>query len=268
LIELLVVIAIIAVLIGLLLPAVQKVRDAANRTRCTHNLKQLALACVNYEGVNQGLPLLYASSNQPGWVTQILPFIEQTNLYNAYDFKVPWFDAANANVVSQRLTLLECPSNWVEPRVYTATDTGFAGQSPNPDTTFTVASTDYFALSGASSSTSLKPPSTLAPGYFAAYPAASTAMDLGGPFGAQSTTPASWPLSKVTDGTSSTVMISEMSGRPWLFLASGQMVQAASFPSYVLRALRTRRATWPWTLASARGHRTTTSTSAPGVRTG
>jgi hypothetical protein len=58
-----------------------------------------------------------------------------------YDFKVPWFDAANANVVSQRLTLLECPSNWVEPRVYTATDAGFAGQSPNPDTTFTVAST-------------------------------------------------------------------------------------------------------------------------------
>jgi len=231
-VELLVVIAINGLLIALLLPAVQAAREAARRSQCKNNLKQVALACHVYENIHRSLPLLYSSSTQPGWITQILPCFEQGNLCSLYRYSQPWFDASNANAVTQRIPVLECPSSPV-PHVYTATNPGFAGLSPNPMTTFTVASTDYFAISAASSSTTLKAPSTIPAGYFYVYPSTPSTADLSGAFGAQSTTPVSQPLSHITDGLSNTAMISEMSGRPWLYLAAGQQVPAADFPSYV-----------------------------------
>ncbi len=107
LIELLVVIAIIAVLIGLLLPAVQKVREAANRMACTNKLKQLALACHNYEGTHQSLPPagrgygFCASAvggsgdrvitNTSGWVL-LLPFIEQDALARQLNLSLAFSD--------------------------------------------------------------------------------------------------------------------------------------------------------------------------------
>jgi prepilin-type N-terminal cleavage/methylation domain-containing protein/prepilin-type processing-associated H-X9-DG protein len=131
LIELLVVIAIIAVLIGLLLPAVQKVSEAATRTRCTNNLKQLGMALHNYEGVNGRFPPAYirTSGRQSGtayginypddnwngvtgwaWGTLLLPYIEQDNLYKSLNLNLPCWAPDNALSVKTRLSLFLCPS--------------------------------------------------------------------------------------------------------------------------------------------------------------
>lgn len=121
LIELLVVIAIIAILIALLLPAVQQAREAARRSACKNNLKQLALALHNYESTYRLLPPGYlhkfdpagSSANHMGfaWGTMILPQLEQSNLYNQFDFNIPVFDLVNLTAREQQLSVFLCPSD-------------------------------------------------------------------------------------------------------------------------------------------------------------
>src|ERR1700676_4537461 len=107
LIELLVVIAIIGVLIGLLLPAVQKVREAAARTQCSNNLKQLALAMHTYENANGQFPPYFDDLVLgPTWLTRILPYLEQSALFNQYRFDLTWFDPANQPAASMPIKIL------------------------------------------------------------------------------------------------------------------------------------------------------------------
>jgi prepilin-type N-terminal cleavage/methylation domain-containing protein/prepilin-type processing-associated H-X9-DG protein len=117
LIELLVVIAIIAVLIALLLPAVQAAREAARRSQCVNNLKQLSLAVMNYESVNGALPPSCNYSTAPvvtndfSMKGRVLPFLEQSPLYNALNMALSYSTAQNFTCMCTQINSFLCPSD-------------------------------------------------------------------------------------------------------------------------------------------------------------
>jgi prepilin-type N-terminal cleavage/methylation domain-containing protein/prepilin-type processing-associated H-X9-DG protein len=121
LVELLVVIAIIAVLIGLLIPAVQKVREAAARIQCANNLKQLGLAMHMHHDAKRTFPPAYVNqgpwptADSPwrlghGWAPFLLPYIEKQPLYNRYRWDVPYTAPENQEVAATQLKDFQCPS--------------------------------------------------------------------------------------------------------------------------------------------------------------
>jgi prepilin-type N-terminal cleavage/methylation domain-containing protein len=240
LIELLVVIAIIAILIGLLLPAVQKVREAAARSTCQNNLKQLGLAAMNYESsyghippsliVDIGLPP--GSTGQPGfpypavvhsWAPNFLPYIEQENLFRAYNLNFPWFSMPaiipgtpdNQAVLRNPIKTFLCPSTpgGNDRRVSGAFNFGAAFPYQN------LAVTDY------ATNSSINPGSIT----FFGYPSGTTQFALfsamrpqlrGRGLGPVLGVAASEPnkVTAVTDGTSNTILLCESAGRPTAYL--------------------------------------------------
>jgi prepilin-type N-terminal cleavage/methylation domain-containing protein len=204
LIELLVVIAIIAVLIGLLLPAVQKVREAASRSKCSNNLKQLGLALHNYHDVNKGFPaglVTWAGNTattdaEATGFTRLLPYFEQDNVYKLYHFDQPWWDASNYTPVGMELKIFFCPSN---------RDTGKLDLSPmGMQWGYTLppfaACVDYAFFRGATGT--LNPDPMLAPrevrGLFDVRPHDSAA--------------AVWKITDIVDGSSNTMALGEAAG--------------------------------------------------------
>ncbi len=133
LVELLVVIAIIGVLIALLLPAIQSGREAARRTQCSNNLKQIGLACLSYHDSFRGFPSGYITSvpysetvaTMPGWgwASLILPMMEESGVYGAIHFGLPIEDPRNA-IIQTVISGYLCPSDQVEPVDFLLTDVG------------------------------------------------------------------------------------------------------------------------------------------------
>ncbi|HXM14113.1 MAG TPA: DUF1559 domain-containing protein, partial [Candidatus Eremiobacteraceae bacterium] len=121
--ELLVAVAVIAILVGLLLPAAQQAREAARRTTCRNNLRQMGLALADYENVNRVLPpsctgdmaygVWYPNPAQyrlQSWTTMLLPFLEQKELADEIDYNLSALDKQNLNAASQILSVFRCPT--------------------------------------------------------------------------------------------------------------------------------------------------------------
>jgi len=193
LVELLVVIAIIGILVALLLPAVQAAREAARRISCQNNLKQLGLSLHNYHDTHKALPPSRRSAPNHSWAPFLLPFIEQANLYDQYDWNVNWDHAGNQPTIATSVSTFRCPSA--------------PGGSSRRDTVrngILAATSDYAPLAGVANI-------VVQAGYI-------QNTDLSGAMVAQR-----WVrLAEITDGTSNTLLMGEDAGRPEFWISSGR----------------------------------------------
>jgi prepilin-type N-terminal cleavage/methylation domain-containing protein len=219
LIELLVAIAIIAVLIGLLLPAVQKVREAAQRTQCQNNLKQIGLGLHNHHDAVGYFPpsWKYAvpSGGMPyatftGWGVYVLPYLEQSALYQRYDFNKDQFDEPNLSVVLTPLKVFACPASPDPARVVTFPypPNVAPGTRGAPQFIYRAAPTDYSVTTGILGRgwdiiVGTDPPSS---------------GDRDGVLSGASPPYSYVKITDIADGASNTIMIGEVAGRPTVYL--------------------------------------------------
>jgi prepilin-type N-terminal cleavage/methylation domain-containing protein len=204
LIELLIVIAIIAILVGMLLPAIQKIRESANRAKCQNNLHNLGVAIRNYENQLQVLPELFINSGaKRSLYPVLLPFIDQEPLHRQYDFNSDCDGPGNRLAAQTRIDTLICPS------------------VPHPDRRFAANShpaatpADYMGIEiyDGSSSTATRQPTF--------YQVQSLPMP-GDPWSGAMVRNKSSRLAEITDGPDNTILLAESAGRPY-YWANGKM---------------------------------------------
>ncbi len=207
LIELLVVIAIIGILIALLLPAVQKIRDAAARMQCQNNLKQLGLAMHNYENTNTHFPAAYILAPSATnvvcytWGVSILPYLEQAPLFSQYDTTTVFATPGNIAVISNPLKMMICPSSPGKGNVYPFALPKNAVYAGSPALTWQASASDYGVTTG-----------VLGSGW-SVIVGGDAGGNRDGALSANSTT----RFTDITDGTSNTILLAEIAGKPALY---------------------------------------------------
>lgn len=207
LVELLVVIAIIGMLIALLLPAVQAAREAARRSQCQNNLKQIGLAMQMHQDAKGILPTTgmidqwFGHPAAGGWGSQLLPYMEQSALAATYNWNIDWFEDANQPVVKTPIATFLCPSTPRDEVIKNGISTSnYTNPCDKPNSQAAIG--DYCGIIG--SDIGIGPATDLyGIGALSEYNPSSTPRQLGPP-----------RLSYITDGLSNTIAFTELAGYP------------------------------------------------------